>query len=890
MKTFLRLLVALTLFCCTALHAQWANIYGDQVRNASGGLLASGQFCVQPVDSNNRPIIANIGSIQAVAAPWSSGATTITIIGSMAGIRTGQSIDSQVLTVGTTVTGVSGSVVTLSLPTPSATSGNSNLSFGGGAVVTGSACTAITNGVFGSPFQFQTNAFAVPDTSLSNPLHLCLRVTVIDSNQNGKVVYSAPCVQPSSSASWCATDLAGNVYCNYDLYSPLLPAQALVQQVGVMGPTGATGAPATVTVGSTTTGAAGTSASVNNAGSSSAVVLNFTIPQGATGPQGASAITGMSGDGSGNATLTGKFNAAAVAASNMIPDGTPVIDVRAYGAALNGTSDDTAALQSAVTDCFARSGSLYIPSVSGKLHLAGAINSACDALICAPSVPVSSPSQQCEIYGNIENEWVGTGGFNSSGVIQTAVSTGTDVNSAIIGVPSVSGNFGNFDNIILKVHGLSFLTYPNPAIGGINCASAGECDIDHITYGIGEPYAAGHTQPTNSRTGVILPLLNNWNKARLHDSTITGVYTGYKISEHADVENVNVQDTMQGVQTTQGYHSAHLKNVSFAEVVTPIVATGGILPLQIDGLDLELDPLHTWCSWCYSTTDISDPNSYLRGDISFTSVTAQTGAYNTLNLSGGYNLVVHDQNARNVAALTPLTWNGPNWQIGNIGLLSNQGYAAIGFGVMYNGSSWMPTQTGTQGGYVQVSPTGGFQFYATPSGTVGTPVTPTLLGAPMLSAPTGSQSITEPTNSQFSINGNAASFSIPYFLSNTTQAGSGFISGPAETASAMTAGGVYLHSFGVQLGTNYNSCSYGFKFTSLGSTSNGGTLSCYGINDIVTWNAAGNVTLAPTGTVTVAGGGNTLYRCTTAGTLPVGALTTVTANCGASTDTGLRTK
>jgi hypothetical protein len=37
--------------------------------------------------------------------------------------------------------------------------------------------------------------------------------------------------------------------------------------------------------------------------------------------------------------------------------------------------------------------------------------------------------------------------------------------------------------------------------------------------------------------------------------------------------------------------------------------------------------------------------------------------------------------------------------------------------------------------------------------------------------------------------------------------------------------------------------------------------------------------------------GNTpLYRCTTAGALPVGALTATTGNCGASVDTGLRVR
>jgi hypothetical protein len=61
------------------------------------------------------------------------------------------------------------------------------------------------------------------------------------------------------------------------------------------GPQGTAGAAATVTVGSVTTGAAGTSASVVNAGSSSAAVLNFTIPAGATGAQGQAGATGATG-------------------------------------------------------------------------------------------------------------------------------------------------------------------------------------------------------------------------------------------------------------------------------------------------------------------------------------------------------------------------------------------------------------------------------------------------------------------------------------------------------------------------------------------------------------------------------------------------------------------
>ena len=77
--------------------------------------------------------------------------------------------------------------------------------------------------------------------------------------------------------------------------SPVPDANGTYYLVGPTGATGATGATgpqgeaATVTVGSTTTGAEGTDASVTNSGTSGDAILDFTIPRGdtgATGPQG----------------------------------------------------------------------------------------------------------------------------------------------------------------------------------------------------------------------------------------------------------------------------------------------------------------------------------------------------------------------------------------------------------------------------------------------------------------------------------------------------------------------------------------------------------------------------------------------------------------------------
>lgn len=64
---------------------------------------------------------------------------------------------------------------------------------------------------------------------------------------------------------------------------------------GPQGPAGPKGTNATVYIGTTTTGAAGTQASVYNSGTDSNAVLNFTIPRGDTGATGATGPTGPTG-------------------------------------------------------------------------------------------------------------------------------------------------------------------------------------------------------------------------------------------------------------------------------------------------------------------------------------------------------------------------------------------------------------------------------------------------------------------------------------------------------------------------------------------------------------------------------------------------------------------
>jgi hypothetical protein len=91
----------------------------------------------------------------------------------------------------------------------------------------------------------------------------------------------------------------------------------LTGSTGATGAAGAAGSAATISIGTVTTGAAGSSAVVTNAGTTSAAVLNFTIPRGADGSGGGSTFSGNTdavAEGTTNLYFT---DARAIAATNQ---------------------------------------------------------------------------------------------------------------------------------------------------------------------------------------------------------------------------------------------------------------------------------------------------------------------------------------------------------------------------------------------------------------------------------------------------------------------------------------------------------------------------------------------------------------------------------------------
>ena len=88
---------------------------------------------------------------------------------------------------------------------------------------------------------------------------------------------------PSNGDTFNVTTLNGDIIYTFD-------AAKGYWFVSATGTTGPQGLAATVAVGTVTTGAPGSSATVTNSGTSGAAVLDFTIPRGATGSAGGAGL------------------------------------------------------------------------------------------------------------------------------------------------------------------------------------------------------------------------------------------------------------------------------------------------------------------------------------------------------------------------------------------------------------------------------------------------------------------------------------------------------------------------------------------------------------------------------------------------------------------------
>lgn len=207
---------------------------------------------------------------------------------------------------------------------------------------------------------------------------------------------------------------------------------------GTNGTDGSDGAAATVTVGTTTTGDAGTDASVTNSGSESAAVFDFTIPKGATGATGPAGADGTDGT---NGT-DGADGAAATIAVGTVTTG-------AVGSDATVTNSGTSA--AAVFDFSIPQGAKGDTGSAGTNGTNGTDGE---------GVPTGGTTGQ--VLAKVDNT-----DFNTEWIDQTGGSGSGDMTKAVYDPNSVAADAFNQDNMVDGTTNVNYTATEQTKLAGI---------------------------------------------------------------------------------------------------------------------------------------------------------------------------------------------------------------------------------------------------------------------------------------------------------------------------------------------------------------------------------------------------------------------------------------
>jgi GDSL-like Lipase/Acylhydrolase family/Pectate lyase superfamily protein len=209
------------------------------------------------------------------------------------------------------------------------------------------------------------------DVTQANPANFCYATTVHDNN-SGDTWKLDSCLQPAYNATGCTVS-GGQTTCDYDNMVPTGTPGAL-EVAGPPGliPTGAWSSSTTYQIDDVATynGAAYVNLLAGNTNTPPGTGWSLLVAQGST------AITGLSGDGAGDAALSGNFNVGGTVAAGAgllgALNGTPQLS--SSGLDSTGATDDSAALNAAITALTSTAaggntltlppGSYYVPGLS----------------------------------------------------------------------------------------------------------------------------------------------------------------------------------------------------------------------------------------------------------------------------------------------------------------------------------------------------------------------------------------------------------------------------------------------------------------------------------------------------------------------------------------------
>lgn len=341
--------------------------------------------------------------------------------------------------------------------------------------------------------------------------------------------------------------------------------------------------------------------------------------------------------------------------SNATKSNLRIYNVEDYGAVHDGVTDDTVAIQAAITAVnTAKGGIIYFPN--GVYVINGALigttgGTTYNSQLTIPYITGSSQLRHTfHFLGESSPELVGSTGTIPAGTHPLSASTGVVWKSTITGSgtnPSVlcCGNYlgannwsaGNAHTIIVENISIQVVKDGDnkTTIGGINFRGGYNAIIKNVTMFQWNADLIDSGIPIAGTVGLAMPLVNCDLINYIENVHIGGFETGTLLGEHVYAAQLNIVCCKYAIQQDTNYHTNILNRVGVYWCNNAFYFSGGSSYLKVQ-LQMEYTSDGKWYDNSYS---ILDDSNYGHGEIHYNCVTAGVGFDNSnFSKSGGTNL------------------------------------------------------------------------------------------------------------------------------------------------------------------------------------------------------------------------------------------------------------
>lgn len=313
-----------------------------------------------------------------------------------------------------------------------------------------------------------------------------------------------------------------------------------------------------------------------------------------------------------------------------------VFNVMAYGAKGDGVTDDTAAINAAVTAAFNAGvadssfyGEVYFPPAIYLLSGATTQSSSYkgNAQIPLPLQATTGVKFTMVFRGAREASalphWQQTAIQKSGAVLVSTIAqsvSGTWGPPSVIGGPTPAQGYGQasglFNNMLISIQGLTIIVPSNPQTMGFDFSGMAEISVTTATVNASTAPGSGlPTVPTHSwAAGIYTPQRQNNDMCLIENFSCEGMYVGMILSEHLTINHAQVIYCKIGLDILTNIDCVYIGYISVEACETNIQAELlglGQANVIIGCLDIESQESGSFAL----VADIADSSNLLRGQI-----------------------------------------------------------------------------------------------------------------------------------------------------------------------------------------------------------------------------------------------------------------------------------